>query len=288
MDKETKRKFKKLVKDPSALIGIFLITTFTLIALLAPLIAPPLEGANPYIIVRAGFTTTPKPPSADYIFGTTEGQYDIFYAVIWGTRTAFKIGLTVVCITTCIGIIIGSIAGYFGGITDEILMRLTDIFMAIPFLIAVMVLTTLLGKGLDKVMIALIAFDWMESARLIRGNILQAREEEYILAAKALGFNAFRVIVRHLLPNTIFPVVIQASMRIGTLVVTAAALSFLGLGAPQDYADWGQILSYSRNWQGAEFWYTIFFPAAAMVLFVLAWNLLGDALRDIFDPKIRA
>jgi peptide/nickel transport system permease protein len=258
------------------------------VAIFAPLIAPPAEGVNPYIIPRAGFLTTPQPPDEEHVFGTTEGQYDIFYAVIWGTRTAFKVGLTVVLVTSVIGIIVGSIAGYFGGLVDEVLMRITDIFMAIPFLIAVMVLTTLLGKGLDKVMIALIAFDWMVSARLIRGNILQVREEEYVQAARALGFKDLRIIVKHVLPNTIFPVVIQASMRIGTLVVTAAALSFLGLGAPQDYADWGQILSYSRNWQGTEFWYTIFYPAIAMILFVLAWNLVGDALRDIFDPRLNA
>lgn len=288
MDKETKKKLKKLFSNPTALIGVLLLFGFAWIAGLAPYIAPPFEGTNPYIIPRHGFLTTPKPPSSEHIFGTTEGQYDIFYAVIWGTRTAFKVGLVVVVATTLIGIVIGSLAGYYGGITDEVIMRITDIFMAIPFLIAVMVLTTLLGKGLDKVMIALVAFDWMDTARMIRGNILQAREEEYIQAARALGFNDLRIITRHLLPNTIFPVVIQASMRVGTLVVTASALSFLGLGAPQDYADWGQIISYSRNWQGLQYWHTIFYPALAMVLFVLSWNLIGDALRDIFDPKISA
>jgi peptide/nickel transport system permease protein len=277
-----------LFTNPTALIGIILLVGFIFVALFAPLIAPPAEGINPYIIPRAGFLTTPQPPGEEHPFGTTEGQYDIFYAVIWGTRTAFKVGLTVVLVTSIIGIVVGSITGYFGGLVDEVLMRITDIFMAIPFLIAVMVLTTLLGKGLDKVMIALIAFDWMVSARLIRGNILQVREEEYVQAARALGFRDVKIIVKHVLPNTIFPVVIQASMRIGTLIVTAAALSFLGLGAPQDYADWGQILSYSRNWQGTEYWYTIFYPAVAMILFVLAWNLMGDALRDIFDPRLNA
>jgi peptide/nickel transport system permease protein len=188
--------------------------------------------------------------------------------------------------TTLIGVAVGALAGYYRGVTDEILMRVTDVFMSIPFLIAVIVLTTLLGKGLDKVIIALIAFDWMDTARLLRGNVLQAREEEYVQAARALGFNDLRIIIVHILPNTTFPVIIQATMRIGTLVVVASGLSFLGLGAPQDYADWGQIISYSRNWQGLEFWYTIFFPALGMVLFVLAWNLIGDALRDVFDPRL--
>jgi peptide/nickel transport system permease protein len=286
LDKDTRRRLKKLFMNPTALLGCVLLAFYLLVAVLAPVLAPPSDPQNPYIIPRLGFLTEPQPPSAEAIFGTTEGQYDIFYAVVWGTRTAFKIGFLVVFCTTLIGMAVGAVAGYYRGAADEILMRITDVFMSIPFLIAVIVLTTLLGKGLNKVIIALIAFDWMDTARLLRGNVLQAREEEYVQAARALGFSDFRIIVMHILPNTTFPVLIQATMRIGTLVVVASGLSFLGLGAPQDYADWGQIISYSRNWQGLEFWYTIFFPAFGMVLFVLAWNLIGDALRDIFDPRI--
>jgi len=286
LDKDTRRKVKKLFTNPTAILGFTLLTVFILVAALAPVLAPPADPQNHYIIPRLGFLTEPQPPSAETIFGTTEGQYDIFYAVVWGTRTAFKIGFLVVFCTTLIGVAVGAVAGYYRGATDEILMRVTDVFMSIPFLIAVIVLTTILGKGLDKVIIALIAFDWMDTARLLRGNVLQVREEEYVQAARSLGLNDFRIIIAHILPNTTFPVIIQATMRIGTLVVVASGLSFLGLGAPQDYADWGQIISYSRNWQGLEFWYTIFFPALGMVLFVLSWNLIGDALRDIFDPRL--
>lgn len=286
LDKDTRRKLKKLFTNPTAVLGFVLLAAYILVAALAPVLAPPADSQNPYLIPRLGFLTEPQPPSAETIFGTTEGQYDIFYAVVWGTRTAFKIGFLVVFCTTLIGVAVGAMAGYYRGVLDEILMRITDVFMSIPFLIAVIVLTTILGKGLDKVIIALIAFDWMDTARLLRGNVLQAREEEYVQAARSLGLNDLRIIVMHILPNTTFPVLIQATMRIGTLVVVASGLSFLGLGAPQDYADWGQIISYSRNWQGLEFWYTIFFPALGMVLFVLAWNLIGDALRDIFDPRL--
>ena len=286
MDKDTRRKLKRLFTNPTALIGFFLLVFFIFVAVFAPVLAPPADPTNPYIIPRHGFLTEPQPPSTENIFGTTEGQYDIFYAVVWGTRTAFKIGFLVVFCTTLIGMAVGATAGYYRGVVDEILMRITDIFMSMPFLIAVIVLTTMLGKGLDKVIIALIAFDWMDTARLLRGNVLQAREEEYVQAARSLGLSDLRIIVAHVLPNTTFPVLIQATMRIGTLVVVASGLSFLGLGAPQDYADWGQIISYSRNWQGLKFWYTIFFPALGMVLFVLAWNLIGDALRDIFDPRL--
>jgi len=238
------------------------------------------------------YENTPQPPSKEYPFGISNGR-DIYYGVIWGTRTGFKIGIIVVVSATLIGLFIGSISAYFGGWVDEILMRITDIFMSIPFMLSAMVLTTVLGTGLDKVMIAMIVFGWMGSARLIRGNILQAKNEQYVLAAKALGVKDSKIIIKHILPNTIFPVLIQASMRIGSMVITAAVLSFLGVGAPQGYADWGSILNYARNWilggtGGAfQYWYTIVFPGTAMVLFVLAWNLVGDALRDIFDPKLR-
>ncbi len=225
-------------------------------------------------------------------FGMIDGR-DIMYGVVWGTRTAFRIGIIVTFFGTLIGLIVGSVAGYYGGWIDELLMRITDVFLSIPFLVAAIVLTTFLGTGLNKVMIAMIIFGWMGTARLIRGNILQVKEEQYILAAKALGVRDFLIIMRHVIPNTIFPVVIQASMRMGSLVITAAALSFLGLGAPTGYADWGSILNYSRDWilgaQGEAFkyWFALTYPGIAMVLFVLAWNLLGDALRDTFDPRLR-
>ncbi len=286
--KEVKRVVKKFFRNPTALMGLILLIFFIIVAILAPVISPPQDPDNPYRIPIATWSLEPKPPSPQHPFGVI-GQRDIFYGVIWGTRTAFRIGLIVAGVSTLIGITIGSIAGYFGGWVDEILMRITDIFMSIPFLVAAMVLTTILGKGLDKVMIAMITFGWMATARLIRGNILQVKEEQFILAAKALGVKHFAIIVKHILPNTIFPVIVQISMRMGSLVITAAALSFLGLGAEMGYADWGTLLSYSRNWltDFEKSWFAIVFPGTAMVLFVLAWNLVGDALRDIFDPRLR-
>ena len=142
-----------------------------------------------------------------------QGGYDIFYGLIWGTRTAFRVGIITVVFSMLIGVISGSIAAYFGGWIDELLMRITDIFLSIPFLVAAMVLTTILGRGLDKVMVALIAFGWMGYARVIRGSILSTKQEIYIMAARALGVKDFRIILLHLLPNTIFPVLVQASMN---------------------------------------------------------------------------
>ncbi len=292
MNRETRRIFRRLSSDASAILGFALLIFFVIVAILAPFIASPPPGRDPYIMPIVTWSSNPLPPSPEHPFGVA-GKRDIFYGVVWGTRTAFRVGIMVTLISTALGLLIGSVAGYFGKLWDEILMRITDIFMAIPFLVAAMVLTTILGTGLDKVMVAMTVFSWMGPARLIRGNILQVKEEQFVLAAKALGVSDFSIIIRHVLPNTIFPVLIQASMRMGSLVITAAALSFLGVGAPQGYADWGALLNYARNWmlggqgEALKYWYMTVFPGVAMVLFVLAWNLVGDALRDAFDPRLR-
>jgi len=295
---------RKIFRNPSAVLGFVLLIFFIIIAIFAPLIAKPINPMmldddgnymkldNPYIMPIITWSSEPVPPSAEHPFGMIQGR-DIFYGVVWGTRTAFFIGLTVTIISTLFGILIGSISGYYGGWIDEILMRITDVFMSIPFLLAAMVLTTILGNGIDKIMIAMTVFGWMGAARLIRANILQVKEEQFILAARALGVKDYFIIMKHVLPNTIFPVIIQASMRMGSLVITAAGLSFLGLGAPLGYADWGSMLNFTRNWilgsSGSTFsyWYAVFYPGMAMVLFVLAWNLVGDALRDVFDPRLK-
>ena len=306
------RTLRKLFSNATSLLGIILLVFFIIIAIFAPVLAPPLSD-DPYQIPRMSWDVNPQPPGFPMsdnikdmykyigkevkydkaICGTAQGGYDIFYGLIWGTRTAFKIGITTVFSAMLIGLFIGSIAAYFGRWVDEVLMRITDIFLSFPFLVAAMVLTTILGRGLNKVIIALIAFGWMGYARVIRGSILSAKEETYVMAAKALGVRDGKIIWRHLLPNTIFPVLIQASMNIGTMVVTAATLSFLGVGAPLGYADWGQMVSFARNWivgapgHAGQYWYSVFYPGIFIILFVLAWNLIGDALRDILDPRLR-
>jgi len=306
------RILRKLFSNASSLVGIALLFIFIIIAILAPLIAPPLSE-DPYQIPRMSWDIAPQSPGFlmsdnirdiytvteieikwnKAICGTAEGGYDIFYGLIWGTRTAFRIGLITVAIAALVGVFIGSISAYFGGWIDEIIMRITDIFLSFPFLVAAMVLTTILGRGLDKVMIALIVFGWMGYARLIRGSILSAKEETYVMAAKALGVKDIKIIWKHLLPNTIFPVMVQGTMNIGSMVITAAALSFLGVGAPVGYADWGQMVSFARNWiigspgHAGQYWYAVFYPGIFIVLFVLAWNLIGDTLRDILDPRLR-
>jgi len=288
-----KELLKRLFTNRLSLFGFIIVLIFAIVAIAAPWIAPPADPDNPYLIPRRGWQTRPTPPSQEALFGTTEGSYDIFYGMVWGTRTAFRIGLTVVFFGSLIGVSIGTIAAFYGGKVDELLMRITDVFMSIPFLVAAMVLTTILGRGLDNVMLALITFGWMGTARLTRSQVLEIKNEEFVQAAEALGANDFRIILRHVLINSIYPVLIQGCMRIGSMVITASALSFLGVGAPEGYADWGQMISFARNWivgtsgNPLEFWYTIIFPGTAILFFSLSWNLIGDAFRDILDPKLQ-
>jgi len=283
-----------LVKNPLSLFGLMLLLFFAVIALIAPWIAvPEAYQISAYDIPRSGFWMAPRPPSAEHLFGTTQGQFDIFYGLVWGTRTAFRIGLGIVLVSSIFGITIGSISAFYGGILDEILMRIVDVFMAIPFLIAAMVLTTILGKGVYQMMIALTAFGWMGYARLIRSEILYIKQLDYVQAAKAMGSRDLKLVMRHILPNAFYPVLVQATMATGSMVLAASALSFLGVGTEPGYADWGNLISLARNWimgQGSDpfkYWYTLFYPGTAIFLFVLSWNLVGDALRDILDPRLR-
>ena len=291
--REFKYTLHRIFRNPSAIIGFALLFFFVTVAVCAPLIAPPKYAFNPYKMPHKGFSPTPKPPSAEHIFGTTSGQYDIFYGVVWGTRTAFKIGLFVVTIAGLVGISLGAIAGYFGGVIDEILMRITDIMWAIPTLVLAMAIVVAFGRGLDKVMIALALVQWRWYVRVIRSEILTLRDQDFVHAAKVMGVSDFVIILRHILPNAIYPVLIMASMDMGSMVITAAFMSFIGLGAPKGYSDWGQMVALARNYivgpadDPLKFWYTIVIPGACIILFVLSWNLIGDALRDAFDPKLR-
>jgi peptide/nickel transport system permease protein len=283
----------RMLKNPVSLTGIVLVVLFVAIAILAPVLAPPERPEEPYRIPRDGYLAEPKPPSAEHIFGTTEGQYDIYYGVIWGTRTAFRVGVLITIATIIIGLIVGTTSGYFGGWVDEAMMRVVEIFMGFPFLLAAITLAAVLGTSprFDRIttgMIALIAFGWTTYARLLRGDILSVKERDYVMAARTLGASHPRIMLRHVIPNSIFPTLVVASMDIGSYVLNFAALSFLGLGAEPGYADWGQLISFARNWMPSLFnyWYIIVYPGVAILLFVLGWNLIGDAFRDILDPKL--
>jgi len=290
----TRKLLRQLFTNPLSLMGIVLILFFIAVAVLAPVIAPPPRRArDPYDMPRLGYSAEPQPPSPQARFGTTEGQYDIFYGVVWGTRTAFKAGLIVSATTLVIGVTLGTVAAYYGKWVDEGLMRIVEIFQAFPFLLAAItmaaVLQPRLGRGIWTPIVALIAFGWTTYARLIRGEILSIKEREYVLAARVIGIRDWGIIVRHVIPNAIFPTMVVASMDIGTYVLSFAALSFLGVGVQPGYSDWGQIIAFARNWIPVlgDYWFIIVYPGVAITLYVLGWNLLGDAFRDLLDPRMR-
>jgi peptide/nickel transport system permease protein len=309
------RIYKGVITNPLSVTGMIIIVFFGLIAILAPVICPPVNQVSPYMIPRDGYSTRPKAPGTlwnsrppvlpfwwkpvtgterwTHIMGTASGQWDIFYGIIWGARTAIKVGVIVEGVTLIIGILIGAIAAFYGGWLDEVLMRIADIFLAFPFIMAALtlasVLTPVLGKGIWPPTIAIIVFGWMQYARLVRGDILSVRERDFVMAARVVGARDGRILFRHIIPNAIYPTLVLASMDIGTIVVTFAALSFLGIGTEVGYSDWGQLVAFSRNWipNLSTYWYIVVFPGVALILFVLGWNLVGDALRDIMDPRMR-
>lgn len=309
------RVVRALVTTPTSIAGFVLILMFVLISLAAPIIMPPFPGTDPYKIPRDGYSPVPKAPGAEWatepppmpfwmkaltgksvythVLGTTADGFDILYGIVWGTRTALITGLVIEIATLIIGIIIGSISAYYGGTLDNIIMRIVDIFMTLPFILAALILAAILmprlGRSVVPTMIALIVFGWMGYSRLIRGDILSVKERDYILAARVIGVKDMRILFKHIIPNAIFPTLVIASLDIGSYVLNFAALSFLGIGAELGYADWGQILSFARDWitNLANFWYIVIYPGLALILFVLGWNLLGDAVRDILDPRLR-
>jgi peptide/nickel transport system permease protein len=311
---ENYRIVRGLLRTPASILGFLLIGFFITIALAAPVIAPPV-GRDPYKIPRDGYRAEPRPMMAGWeikapplpfwwkpimktdkwvhILGTAQGQYDIFYGIIWGTRTAFRTGFIVVVATCLIGVIIGSVSAFYGGIIDNILMRIVDIFLTLPFILAALIMAAVLipkiGQSLVPAILALITFGWMGYARLIRGDILSIKERDYVMAARVIGAKDGRILFRHILPNAIFPTLVWASLAIGDVVLSFAALSFLGIGTQIGYADWGQVLSFARNWINslAQYWYIIVWPGLTLVMFVMGWNLVGDAMRDVLDPRMR-
>lgn len=298
--KEIRFTMKLVRKSPLSIVGGVIIFFFVIIALIAPILAPPgdpTQGGNPYMMPKDGIKLPPETPSPKHPFGTMEGQYDVYYGCIWGARTAFRIGLYVEVGGLAVGLMVGILAAYYGGWIDEILMRFTDIILAFPGLILCMAFVVVLVptgmNRLDAVMLALVLVGWPGYSRVIRGEILRIRNEDYVEAAKSVGCSDLRIIANHILPNSIYPILIMSTLSIGTTVLAAAALSFLGLGADPGYADWGWIIALSRNWiygspeNPYANWHTFVIPGLFISMFVLGWNLLGDALRDILDPTLR-
>ncbi|HEX7022811.1 MAG TPA: ABC transporter permease [Trueperaceae bacterium] len=313
---------KRFRRNPLAITGAVIIFAFILMAIFAPQLTVPGRSCardlglsrstmsdirNPvkpvfwkamfatpgscYIMPRVSYSPIPEPPSEDAILGTTGGGFDIYYGLIWGARIAFYVGVLVVGASLIIGIILGSIAGYFGGWVDTLIMRFVDIIFSLPSLVLAIVVVSVLGQSLTNIMIAIAAVSWASYARILRGDILQIKEQEYVAGAKALGARGPRVIFRHVLPNSIGPLIIIASLDIGAIVLVAATLSFLGLGPEIGFTAWGQMINFARGWllgppgDPFAYWYVSFWPGLVIILFVLGWNLLGDAFRDVLDVR---
>jgi peptide/nickel transport system permease protein len=288
--------------NPGLLLGMVLVLSFVAVAIAAPIIAPP-QGDDPYTMPRSSYRVNPEPPRPGHLLGTTEGSFDVFHGLVWGTHIAFRVGLTVAVARLMIGLTLGLVSGYYGGWLDAIIMRITDAFMAFPIVPATLLMLVFFGptglsrvaaaSGVDTIIIlALILFGWMQYARLVRGNVLLERSKQYVEAAVAVGARAPRVIWRHILPNIPQGLFVLAASDIGAMVVLAAVFTFLGLSGRTGLADWGWMLNSGRNWiigtptNAFQYWYAYLPPIAAIVLFSMGWNLIGDGLRDVVDPRV--
>lgn len=268
-----------LVQSPSGRIGMLLLTVFILLAALAPIL--PLQDP-----LAQNVADRLMPPSWEHWFGTDELGRDILSRVIYGARISLTVGIVAVFISMVLGGIVGLIAGTFGGVFDRVLMRFMDIMMAFPSMLLAIAIVAVRGPGLLNTLLAIGVIRVPIYARLTRSTVLGVRQLEYVTAAQSIGVPTHSIMLRHILPNSISPIIVQATMGIGTAIVEAAALGFLGLGAQPPEPEWGAMLSSGYIYILRAPW-ALFAPGAAIFLTVMAFNLLGDALRDALDPRSR-
>jgi peptide/nickel transport system permease protein len=263
-------------------ISLIIIGLLILIALLAPIISP----YPTHAISETNPVDKLQPPSSRYWFGTDELGRDLLSRVIFGTRISMQTALIAVGLAMLIGVPLGAIAGGLGGTVDEIIMRITDVFLSFPPLLLAIAIAAFLGPSLQNAMLAIAISWWPWYTRIIRGQAVSIRERQFVRAARAIGTPMSRIIFKHILPNTMAPVIVQASMDIGGVILTIAALSFLGLGAQPPIPEWGLLISTSRTYFLNAWWYSTF-PGIAIFLTVLVFNLIGDGAREVLDPRTR-
>ena len=267
-----------ILANPLNILALALIAVFAFCAVLAPVLAP-------YDPLAQELGQRLRPPSPEHWLGTDSLGRDIASRILYGARISLIIGVVVVASAGVVGTAIGLIAGYAGGLVDEALMRLTEVFLAFPALILAMAIAGALGPSLTNAIIAIAAVTWAVYARLTRGQILSLRRREFVEAARAIGASRTRIVVRHLLPNALAPLMIQASFDLGSSIIAAAGLSFIGFGAQPPTPEWGVMISEGRNYISTQPWLSLF-PGLAILLAVGSFNLLGDGLRDAFDPRL--
>lgn len=272
------RGLRILIHNRMAMAGAAVLLIWAVAAIAAPLIAP-------YDALSQSVEDRLSPPSAQHPFGTDELGRDVFSRVVYGARISLPVGLVVILFSMLMGALVGALAGYVGGVFDLLVMRLADITLAFPSIVLALAIASALGPSLKNALIAMILVWWPEYARLMRGQVLSVKNNEYVIAARSIGVSSGRILARHIIPNTSAPIVVKASLDAGSAILTIAALSFIGLGAVPPTPEWGTMISMGRfkfyNW-----WLTAF-PGLAVLSVVLGFNFLGDGLRDAFDPQLR-
>ncbi|HOL05288.1 MAG TPA: ABC transporter permease [Syntrophorhabdaceae bacterium] len=270
---------RNIIRHKLALIGLIILIPMFLSALLAPIISPhnPVEPDMKQIL---------SPPSIAHPFGTDTLGRDVFSRVMYGSRISLLVGFVSIGIAVMIGIVIGAISGYYGGMIDEVFMRFVDLMMCFPTFFLILAVIALLEPSIWNIMIVIGLTNWMGIARLVRAEILSIKNKEFVLAAKAQGFTEKRIIFNHVLPNSLTPVYVVATLGIGGAILTESALSFLGIGVQPPTPSWGNILTQAKDNIEVAWWLSLY-PGLAIFLTVMGYNLLGEGLRDIFDPRRR-
>ncbi len=267
-----------LRRNPIVVAGLTVVIVWCVLGLLASVIAP-------YDPLAQNTKALKQPPSVSHIMGTDELGRDMFTRVLYGARITIPAGLQTVTFGSLVGIIVGSLAGYLGGLFDEILMRITELFMAFPTIVLAMAVTAALGPDVNHAVFALVIVWWPSYARMIRGLVLDAKSREYVESARSVGASGFYILTRTILPNCIAPALILATLDIGNAILTFAGLSFLGLGAAPERAEWGRMVSIGID--TFDQWWIWLYPGVAIALLVMAFNFIGDGLRDLLDPRLR-
>ena len=269
---------RRLKKDKGALAGCIIIAMLVILAIFAPIITP-------YDSVRQNYDELLLPPSPSHPLGTDQYGRDLLTRIIYGCRYALLIGVGVVTIQIVVGVTLGLIAGYYGGFLDALIMRFTDVMLAIPSVVLAVTIAGFLGGGIQNVIIAVGAIGWRAYTRLVRAEVLTTKEETFVEAARAIGCGNLRIILRHILPYTLAPVIAYTSLSVAIAILWAAALSFLGLGAQPPTPEWGAMLADGREFL-MDAWWIATFPGIAIAITVLGFNFFGDALRNALDPKM--
>jgi peptide/nickel transport system permease protein len=275
----------RLVRNPGAIAGAFLVAVFAATAIFASAIAPQLPNAQNLSLLHNGQAVG---PSASHWFGVDTLGRDEFSRIIYGARYSLLVGIVAVSIGLSIGMVLGSIAGYAGGFIDSVIMRAMDVMLAIPQLLLAIGIVAALGPGLGKIMVAIGIVNVPIFARLLRGSVLAQKENDFVLAARAIGVKRRSILFAHIIPNSISPVIVQGTLAMATAIIDVAGLGFLGLG-PQDprTPEWGTMLTQADNYLSSGALWLALSPGVAIVLSVLGFNLIGDGLREALDPKLR-